>query len=271
LFYNGDRGDLSSMSDTSQRLQVLDTSGVLRVFVLGDIHGDLDALNQVVERLTPRDVAVFLGDYADRGPDGLEVLETLMALTAEHPNRFIALKGNHEDFSDDGTPIFYPCTLIDEVERKGRSWRKFFPKYKAFVDRLPIAAVVPGYALLVHGGISSAITTITDLESPSSLIESDILWSDPGNESGQHRSPRGAGKLFGPDISLAVLDGLGVRHVFRSHQPRRASKGPVIEHGTRVVTTSCTSVYGGRAFAMVLPVGRLPEAAQEITACAEFL
>ena len=259
------------MPDTTNKLRVLDTAGVRRVFVLGDIHGDLGALTRAVAQLSPRDAAVLLGDYADRGPDGVEVLEALMTLTERDPDRFIALKGNHEDFSDDGTPIFYPCTLVDEVARKGRSWREFFPIYKAFVDQLPIAAIIPEYALLVHGGISSAIGSITDLEAPSSSVENDILWSDPGSESGEHRSPRGAGILFGPDISHTVLGRLGLRHVYRSHQPRRASSGPVVEHGARVVTTSCTSVYGGRAFAMILPVNELPESPEEIAASAEFL
>ncbi len=262
---------LPPLFSTNHKLAVIDSQSVENIFVVGDIHGDLGALNRVVARLEPRDLAVFLGDYADRGPDGIEVLETLMSLTKHHAGRFIALKGNHEDFTEDGVPSFYPCTLIDEAERKGRPWREFFEVYKAFVDRLPLAAVVPGYALCVHGGITTAIKSMADLENPSALVEADILWSDPGPKQGQHKNPRGSGKVFGPDTSREVLKSLGLRHLFRSHQPRRASSGPVIEHEARVITTSCTNVYGGKAFAMVLPAGNLPESHKEISACAEFL
>ena len=42
-----------------------------RTFVIGDIHGDLDALFKVLSclpTLTKNDTVVFVGDYIDRGP-----------------------------------------------------------------------------------------------------------------------------------------------------------------------------------------------------------
>ena len=43
-----------------------------RTFAIGDIHGDLAALELLLARLptlTAEDTLVFLGDYIDRGPE----------------------------------------------------------------------------------------------------------------------------------------------------------------------------------------------------------
>ncbi|GAB2461531.1 metallophosphoesterase [Xylanimonas ulmi] len=39
---------------------------------------------------------MFLGDYIDRGPDSLGVLTTVRGLALRHPERVVALLGNHE-------------------------------------------------------------------------------------------------------------------------------------------------------------------------------
>ena len=72
-----------------------------RLYVIGDIHGRLDLLDQLIE-LINRDiksregeaVIVTLGDYVDRGPNTSGVLDRL----ANNPfeGRYVALKGNHE-------------------------------------------------------------------------------------------------------------------------------------------------------------------------------
>jgi serine/threonine protein phosphatase 1 len=72
-----------------------------RLYVIGDIHGRLDLLNQVIGAIH-RDVeqhgsgalTVTLGDYIDRGPASRGVLERLSG--GSLPTRLVALKGNHE-------------------------------------------------------------------------------------------------------------------------------------------------------------------------------
>lgn len=68
-----------------------------RTFAIGDIHGCLDQLEDLVHRIEPRkdDLLVFLGDYIDRGPRIAEVIDFLIDLTSEVPCVF--LRGNHED------------------------------------------------------------------------------------------------------------------------------------------------------------------------------
>ena len=63
---------------------------------------------------------------------------------------------------------------------------------------------------------------------------------------------RGAGRLFGPDITESVLRRLDVDVLFRSHEPRKAMAGPAFDHEGRVVTLSSTGVYGGRPFLVLL-------------------
>jgi serine/threonine protein phosphatase 1 len=72
------------------------------IYSIGDIHGCLDKLTELVRRCND-DAAdqpmrfVFLGDYVDRGPDTRGVISFLLGLQQSHPDRDIFLKGNHED------------------------------------------------------------------------------------------------------------------------------------------------------------------------------
>ena len=47
----------------------------------------------------PKFHMVFLGDYADRGRYGIEVLYTLLRLKLANPDRVFLLRGNHEEIS----------------------------------------------------------------------------------------------------------------------------------------------------------------------------
>ena len=70
-----------------------------RTVAIGDIHGSLQDLRSLWERLprlTTDDTLVFLGDYIDRGPDSRGVIEFVRGLDERTPARVVALKGNHE-------------------------------------------------------------------------------------------------------------------------------------------------------------------------------
>ena len=253
------------------KLAVIDSEGMSRILVFGDIHGDYAALSAGLKMVSESDLVLFLGDYADRGPQGVEVIQKIDECISELPEQYIAVKGNHEDYLDSGTPAFSPCTLIQEVQQKGESWDDFFPQFTFFVEKLYLSALLPGYGLFVHGGISTRIRSVDDLQYPERETEETLLWSDPGDNEGEERNPRGAGYLFGPDVTTEVLSGLRVSRLFRSHQPRKASGGPAVEHSGRVVTLNSTSVYGGRPFILVLPVDSLPETDEEMKNASVFL
>jgi serine/threonine protein phosphatase 1 len=75
-----------------------------RIYAIGDIHGRLDLLNEILARVdadiamhaTPNAIRVFLGDYIDRGPDSKRVLDRLISYRIAQTT--ICLMGNHEAF-----------------------------------------------------------------------------------------------------------------------------------------------------------------------------
>lgn len=78
----------------------------MRVYAVGDIHGELALLDQVLDFLRDDAAAararglsplvVFLGDYVDRGPHNRGVLDRLIALADETWCATCFLAGNHE-------------------------------------------------------------------------------------------------------------------------------------------------------------------------------
>jgi len=70
-----------------------------RVFIVGDIHGCLDMLKRLVDKIDWRpkkDRLIFLGDYVDRGKDPKGVIDFLLELK-EESDLVQFLMGNHED------------------------------------------------------------------------------------------------------------------------------------------------------------------------------
>ena len=74
--------------------------------------------------------------------------------------------------------------------------------------------------------------------------EIDLVWSDPSHLSGEHPNTRGAGVIFGEDVTAGVLSSLGLRMMVRSHEPRKAAYRPYIEHGGKIITANSCSSYG---------------------------
>jgi len=75
-----------------------------RIYAIGDIHGRLDLLNSVLGRIdtdmgahpASNAIRIFLGDYIDRGPDSMRVLDRLVNYCVAQPT--VCLMGNHEAF-----------------------------------------------------------------------------------------------------------------------------------------------------------------------------
>jgi len=122
--------------------------------------------------------------------------------------------------------------------------------FSRFVTKLQLAAIVPESLLFVHGGIHTSMNDSAILESPNATLESELLWSDPSGSNGPSR--RGIGHRFDARVTKGVCDAFGVRGIVRSHEPAKALSGPRVEHGGRIVTTSSTTTYGGRAYVLVV-------------------
>ncbi|HVN82616.1 MAG TPA: metallophosphoesterase family protein [Terriglobia bacterium] len=74
----------------------------MATIAVGDIHGNLPALTDVLNQLRPevgvRDVVVFLGDYIDRGRDSKACVEAILSFRTEVSAQVVCLRGNHEDW-----------------------------------------------------------------------------------------------------------------------------------------------------------------------------
>ena len=73
----------------------------MKIFVIGDIHGCSAPLEALLEILSPdpeTDRLILLGDLFDRGPDSWEVFQRVKELEAAFGERFVLVRGNHEDY-----------------------------------------------------------------------------------------------------------------------------------------------------------------------------
>ena len=70
-----------------------------RVWVIGDVHGHSDALENLITELDPNpgDRIVLMGDLIDRGPDSRMVIR----IAKERADTFV-IRGNHEDWALNG-------------------------------------------------------------------------------------------------------------------------------------------------------------------------
>jgi protein phosphatase len=93
---------------------------------------------------------------------------------------------------------------------------------------------------MLHGGVPSKASTINDLayaheKYPRERHLEEILWSDPYEGiKGSYTSPRGAGRLFGEDVTDRLLKMLNVRVLLRGHEP--SGEGFKINHSGKILT-----------------------------------
>lgn len=68
----------------------------IRIIAFGDIHGCYKAAETAVKLAKDENaLAIFLGDYVDRGPDSIKTLEALIEAKKQNPE-WIFLRGNHD-------------------------------------------------------------------------------------------------------------------------------------------------------------------------------
>ena len=73
----------------------------MRDIVVGDVHGCCKALDALLEKVkldAGADRLILLGDLFDRGSESFEVFQRVQALEMEMGDRFVLLRGNHEDY-----------------------------------------------------------------------------------------------------------------------------------------------------------------------------
>ncbi|MFP4559501.1 MAG: metallophosphoesterase family protein, partial [Archaeoglobaceae archaeon] len=201
------------------------------------------------------DYMIFLGDYGDRGKDSPQVFCTLLRLKRDRPHQFILLRGNHEPPPD--LPVS-PHNLPRLLEEKFENGREIYRELSELFQYLPYAAAVRGSYLFLHGGLPD-VSSLEEVEMaqenhPKRPHLEQILWSDPMEGSGTGPSLRGAGRMFGKDVTQQVLDSLGVKTLIRSHEP---CEGVRVDHDGKVVTVFSNKIYGNlKAAFLVVDLSR---------------
>lgn len=117
------------------------------ILVIGDIHGYYDVVERFEEILDEYGIkiAVLLGDYVDRGYEGLEVLEEILRLYNEEPNKIFILRGNHESIEMNQYYGFYDEILSKLGKESINYLRQIYSSLSISVNNDKI--------FFVHGGI----------------------------------------------------------------------------------------------------------------------
>jgi diadenosine tetraphosphatase ApaH/serine/threonine PP2A family protein phosphatase len=189
--------------------------------VVGDIHGNVDDLIRIFERIgyPPDAKYLFLGDYVDRGTENVEVLLFLFTIKVLFPDHVYLIRGNHECPS---VCSFYG--FKDECDAKLTD-----ALYAKFIDCftfLPFAARLNSHILCVHGGIGPEFATVHEIASLrrplfsfDSPVANAVVWSDPNIRLiGFDANDRGTGSYFGPPALDRFMTVNDLSLLIRSHE-----------------------------------------------------
>lgn len=159
-----------------------------KIFAIGDIHGCVDKLKALMEKIPVdcvNDTLIFIGDYIDRGPGSFDVVDYLVELKKRHPD-IIFLKGNHEDMLQkylEGTDRFTYLfnggqrTLDSYLNRQNKSEFSPIPSnHLDFYKSLVLHYQTEDY-LFVHAGLRENVPL--DKQNPEELlwIREDFIYS----------------------------------------------------------------------------------------------
>jgi serine/threonine protein phosphatase 1 len=178
-----------------------------RAYIVGDIHGRLDLLEQLLgliqrdraERPARKTLLVFLGDLIDRGPNSAQVIERLRTFS-EKGVRAVFLLGNHEEvllrildgdaalitkwrwfggsecLSSYGVEPAQLAKLSDEEALE--AVRNAIPaEHRSFLDSFVDTCRFGDY-LFVHAGIRPGVSIEEQLQSDLRWIREPFLFDD---------------------------------------------------------------------------------------------
>jgi protein phosphatase len=192
------------------------------VIFVGDLHGELDSILSVQRLLSKykTHTFVFLGDYADRGPEQIETINLVMALALNEPERVLLFRGNHE--SD---KVAQKYGFYTEVTR--RFSFDVYSKYLEVFQVLPMAAYNPEGVFACHGGIPEGVSSIDEIQKIDRInfdFPNDILfqlaWNDP-KEADFRFAANSRGnrvKAFGRKAFDEFSENLGIKIMIRAHE-----------------------------------------------------
>jgi diadenosine tetraphosphatase ApaH/serine/threonine PP2A family protein phosphatase len=214
--------------------------------ILGDTHGQYDDLYTVLEAgvLEQNRTLIFNGDIVDRGPKQIQLITMALLLKIAFPMRVYLVRGNHE------TREMNESTAIGFKDVATRRYGvQLWHKMSELFDQLPIAALVQGVLLCVHGGLPCQAAESLGVDEIRSLQKGDlsglaheILWNDSSPARGVRDNQRGPGTYtFGSDVTRKFVEQNSLRLVVRAHDVRMG--GYSVEHNKRLVTVFSAPNY----------------------------
>ena len=160
----------------------------MNLFIVSDIHGMYKQFEEILKYWDKESQLVILGDMIDRGEQSYEVVQRVMALQREFPDKVTVLKGNHEDMlmyyvdgrMADPTPFFINGGIemlrsfikdIDEAEATTNA-TILKTKFAAEIEFLRNARYYYQYGqlLITHAGFDSSA------EKWAHTANQDFLW-----------------------------------------------------------------------------------------------
>lgn len=191
------------------------------ITVVGDVHAQYYDLLRIFESsgFPPEANYIFLGDYIDRGKQGVETFVLLIAYKVKFPENFFLLRGNHECAAITRIYGFY-----DECKRRfsTRTWKQCCDVFNC----LPLAATIDEKIFCVHGGLSpelKKLDQINKIQRPTDVPDigllCDLLWADPSEAvKGWQENDRGVSYIFGTDVVNKFSEKHGFDLIIRAHQ-----------------------------------------------------
>lgn len=145
---------------------------VKRMIAIGDVHGCLPALKELLAKVNPQDgdVFVFLGDMINRGPESVALVDWLLAFRKSHP--VVCLRGNHEqmllDLVDEVSKNFLLNNGMETLGQYHATYGCIPPHHQDFFRSLPLSWEW-GDFIFVHAGLRPGIS-LAEQETE------DLLW-----------------------------------------------------------------------------------------------
>ena len=283
LLFDSDRADAD---DRAICIHQLDRTAPL--WVIGDLHGDLLALEAALAQIRAHALAgslpapriVFLGDFFDDEGLGLELLLRVFELIVEAPGHICVVAGNHDEaLSYDGNRFassVSPGDFADFLNAHcSHEWIERVGKLAVrLAARAPRALFFPDGLLIAHGGfplsdLHPRLLETGNWNDPDCLL--DFVWSRAHPKARRKMPNRfSRGSQFGHEdfadfCALSARLGRPVTHMVRGHDhvPERYAVYPAYAAHPLLTTVALSRRLHREPFG---PYGRAPTLALVVEA-----
>lgn len=153
----------------------------MQTFAIGDIHGGLKALIQVLNKLEVKDddTLIFMGDYVDGWSESAQVVQFLMELS--ETINCIFIKGNHDVWCEEWLKSEYvnPTWYMHGGKETMSSYMRFSKedkkKHLQFFENLRLYYLDDENRLFLHAGFTS-MHGVTKEVNEETLYYDRTLW-----------------------------------------------------------------------------------------------